>query len=98
MIPSDYVKTDTLQYMEGFIKTFTYADKSYISVLCGANANLELSEDSANLHSRKIEVEGFQITYGQVPQARHSLFNRAFDLCVNDKLGKQTKGLLRFKK
>jgi len=97
-IPSDYVQKDTMHYVEGLIVTFVYDDKSSITVLCGANANLQVSEDSANLYSRKIIVDGFQITYEQVPQSKLSLFNRAFDLTTTRKPEKPVKKVRRLKK
>jgi len=80
ILPSNWESTRIFQYEEGFIKTYNYLDNSSLSILCGSNAFLSTANDSLN--SRKISVNGREITYNHVPDERLNQFNSAFDQMV----------------
>ncbi len=79
-IPSGIHKIQKDSYEEGFILLIAYADTSYISILCGGNATLNIkAARMKNLYARKEIIEGRQIIYENVPVERKAIFDLAFD-------------------
>lgn len=84
-VPCYYLRTDYLEYTEGQILTIHYPDSSSISILCGSLADLSIEDHKADgLFSKKVIVNGYQITYSNVPKRRLILFNTAFELLKKD--------------
>jgi hypothetical protein len=77
VLPLGWNKIENFEFMEGFIKTYSYLDGSTVSILCGSNAILDISDTTLN--SRKISIKGRELIYEQVPIERVSLFDDAFD-------------------
>jgi hypothetical protein len=78
-IPEGYIWTDTSRYVEGHIVTVIYPDSSYISILCGANAELNLpSEQIKELYYRKKKFKGITILYQRVTPIRKKTFDKFF--------------------
>jgi len=64
----------------GNVEVYTYSDKSYVMILCGANADLFDSIDKAkNRYYRKEVIKGMQFSFGNVKSKRLEIFNIAFD-------------------
>lgn len=81
-LPAGYVVSKPHWYGEGSMRAFIYADKSVISLLCGANATLSLpKKKKKGFYDRKEVLPGCccQLMYTHVPVARLADFNRAFD-------------------
>ena len=79
-LPKGWTKSDRNYYGEGFIESYTYSDKSVISVLCGGNAELIFSElFDKDKYSRKESSVGRTIMYENVPEERKIEFDEAFD-------------------
>ena len=80
-LPAGITKNKVDHYEEGFIQQFIYSDKSYVIILRGGNADLELpNSDNAEIHSRYESVDRIQMVYGNVKSERKEEFDRAFDL------------------
>lgn len=80
-IPNGKYRTFYDNYEEGFLYSIVYWDGSYISILCGANAEIDLNKQkNANLYSRTEHVKGLKIIYENVTGERLYIFNEAFDL------------------
>lgn len=85
-LPKGYLSKDTFQYMEGFIQTYVYADSSSVSILCGANASLNVRGSTKDgLHFRKIKYSGHDMTYDRVHPKMKQLFDEAFDIMERKK-------------
>ncbi len=79
-LPTGLKKTDRNYYEEGFIIYYSYTDSSIVSILCGANAELNLSEIfDENKLSRKERILGRTMIYENVPKERKMEFDKAFD-------------------
>lgn len=79
-LPKGWIKTDIFNYEEGFIQSYIYSDLSTISILCGANAELNMTENKDNsLYYRKSNVGKRTITYERVRKERLIVFDYAFD-------------------
>jgi hypothetical protein len=84
-VPCNYLRTDYLQYTEGEILTIHYPDSSTICILCGADADLSITDNKTKeLYSKKVIVKGYQVTYENVPEQKLQLFNNAFELLNED--------------
>ena len=80
-LPSGIKKNNVNTYTEGFYQDFVYSDNSYVIILRGGNAGLELDEnDSPEFHSRVQSVDGIRMLYGNVKSERKAEFDKAFDL------------------
>ena len=79
-LPVGWTKSERNYYGEGFMETYSYSDKSVISLLCGANAELNFSELFDNeKYSRKESTVGRTIMYENVPEETKIEFDAAFD-------------------
>ena len=79
-LPIGWTKSERNYYGEGFMETYNYSDKSVISLLCGANAELSFSElFDKEKYSRKESSVGRTIMYENVPEKRKMEFDAAFD-------------------
>ncbi|MEP2238079.1 MAG: hypothetical protein ABJI22_06935 [Maribacter sp.] len=79
-LPIGWTKSERNYYGEGFMETYNYSDKSVISLLCGANAELSFSElFDEEKYSRKESSVGRTIMYENVPKERKMEFDAAFD-------------------
>ena len=79
-LPTGWIKSDRNYYGEGFMEYYSYTDKSIISVLCGANAELNFSQlFDKEKYSRKETIPGRIIMYENVPEERKTEFDKAFD-------------------
>jgi hypothetical protein len=84
-IPCNRLRTEYFQYTEGEIVTIVYPDSSRISILCGTQADLSLSDKEASgRYQKKIVVKGYQLTYEDVSEARLPIFEKAFELLERD--------------
>lgn len=80
LLPNGSKKSASYSYEEGSIEVYTYSDKSYVMILCGANADLFNSLDKAkNRYYRKEVIKGIQISFGNVKSKRLEIFNISFD-------------------
>jgi len=88
-IPSGIFKIQKHSYEEGFILLIAYTDASYISILCGGNASLNVKTvGKENLFNRKEIIDGRQIIYENVPIGRRKIFDLAFDRLVESGLNR----------
>ena len=88
-IPSGIFKIQKDSYEEGFILLILYTDASYISILCGGNASLNIKTvGKENLFNRKEIIDGRQIIYENVPIGRRKIFDLAFDRLVESGLNR----------
>ena len=80
-LPIGIEKNQIESYEEGFYQYFIYPDKSYVAILRGGNATLELPENkNSEIHSREQSVERIRMIYGNVKTERKAEFDEAFDL------------------
>ena len=80
-LPIGIKKNEVDSYTEGFYQHFIYSDNSYVIILRGGNATLELPEnENSETHSRKESIDGIRIVYGNVITERKAEFDKAFDL------------------
>jgi hypothetical protein len=84
-IPSGQFLISTDSYEEGYLYSIVYSDSSYIIILCGSNADLDINNKTINLYNRKEKVQGHTIIYEGVKKSRLSIFNHAFDLITIDR-------------
>jgi hypothetical protein len=81
ILPSGIVRNQVETYEEGFTQYFIYSDNSYVIILKGGNAELELPKsDNPEIHSRFQTINRIQMVYGNVKSERNVEFDRAFDL------------------
>jgi hypothetical protein len=84
-VPCDYLRTSIFQYTEGQILTIHYQDSSRIRILCGYEAEISIEQELKDqLHSKRIKIDNYQITYEDVPKKRLKLFENSFRLMEND--------------
>jgi hypothetical protein len=84
-VPCNYLRTDYLQYIEGQILTIHYPDSSTISILCGSNMDIGITDNKTKgLHYKKVIIKGYQLIYEDVPRQKLRLFNNAFELLNRD--------------
>lgn len=77
-VPAGHKKPYHNNYEEGSIITISYPDSSYIAIICGSNAELNLKDENTNLHGRKIYSDGLTIIYEHVRDKNLKYFERAF--------------------
>ena len=81
-IPSGFGKPYYNWYEEGYILTVEYPDKSYVSILCGGNAVLQIPKKlkKGSYYRREYSAKShFTITYNKVPEEKLAVFNYVFD-------------------
>ncbi len=89
-LPIGIEKNQIDSYEEGFYQYFIYSDKSYVAILRGANATLELPEnENSETHSREQSVDRIRMIYGNVKTQRKAEFDKAFDLMKENGLKKK---------
>ncbi|TVZ59231.1 hypothetical protein NA63_1758 [Flavobacteriaceae bacterium MAR_2010_105] len=89
-LPIGIKKNEVDNYTEGFYQHFIYSDNSYVIILRGGNATLELPENkNSETHSRKESIDGIRMVYGNVKAERKSEFDKAFDLMKENGIKKK---------
>ena len=89
-LPTGITKNKTDSYEEGFYQHFVYSDNSYVTILRGGNAELELPKsDNAEIHSRYESIDRIRIVYGNVKPERKAEFDKAFDLMKENGIKKK---------
>lgn len=81
-VPNGQFHSSFDSYEEGYLYSVVYDDSSFITILCGANAELNLNTKKQNLYSRKEKVNGVTLIYENVQKVRLKIFNQAFDLIL----------------
>ena len=80
-LPTGIIKNQIDSYEEGFYQHFVYPDNSYVIILKGGNAGLELPKNNdLGTHSRMESIDGIRMVYGDVKSERKAEFDKAFDL------------------
>ncbi|MBL4569383.1 MAG: hypothetical protein JKY69_07020 [Flavobacteriaceae bacterium] len=89
-LPIGIKKNEVDNYTEGFYQHFVYSDNSYVIILRGGNAGLELPKsDNPKIHSRKENIDGIRMIYGNVKSERKAEFDKAFDLMKENGIKKK---------
>lgn len=89
-LPIGIEKKQIDSYEEGFYQYFIYSDNSYVAILRGGNATLELPEnENSETHSREQSVDRIRMIYGNVKTERKAEFDKAFDLMKENGLKKK---------
>jgi len=89
-LPIGIEKNQIDSYEEGFYQYFVYPDKSYVAIMKGGNATLELPENgNSAIHSRKESIDGIRMIYGNVTSERKAEFDKAFDLMKENGIKKK---------
>ena len=89
-LPTGIKKNKVDNYTEGFYQHFVYSDSSYVIILRGGNAGLELPKsDNSEIHARKESIDGLKMVYGNVRTNRKEEFDKAFDLMKEKGLKKK---------
>ena len=89
-LPIGIEKNQVESYEEGFYQYFIYSDKSYVAILRGGNATLELPEnENAETHSREQSVDRIRMIYGNVKTERKAVFDKTFDLMKENGIKKK---------
>ncbi|WP_407556299.1 hypothetical protein [Winogradskyella sp. 4-2091] len=89
-LPIGIEKNQVESYEEGFYQDFVYSDNSYVIILRGGNAGLELPKnENSETHSRKEYIDGTEMVYGNVKTERKAEFDKAFDIMKENGLKKK---------
>ena len=89
-LPIGITKNEVNTYTEGFYQHFIYSDNSYVVILRGGNAELELPyNDNSEIHSRRQFVDRVIMIYGNVKTERKEEFDKAFDIMKENGLKKK---------
>jgi hypothetical protein len=89
-LPIGIKKNEVDNYTEGFYQHFIYSDNSYVIILRGGNATLELPEnENSETHSRKESIDGIRMVYGNVKAERKAEFDKALDLMKENGIKKK---------
>ena len=80
MLPKGWKIPDRLEIEEGFIQTYSYPDKSYLSILCGDAEFHKQEIVKENEFAREEKYNGFSIIYGNVKSNRKEEFDAALNL------------------
>ena len=84
-LPIGIIKNQVDTFEEGFYQYFIFSDNSYVILLKGGNAELELPKsDNRNIHSRYENIDRIQIVYNNVKTERRAEFDKAFDLMIEN--------------
>ncbi len=80
-LPNGIIKNKIDFYEEGFYQHFVYPDNSYVVILRGGNAELELPKsDNPEIHSRYESIDRIRMVYGNVKTEQNEEFDKAFDI------------------
>ena len=89
-LPAGITKNKIDSYEEGFYQHFVYSDNSYVIILRGGNAELELPKnENSGIHSRRQYVDRVIMVYGNVKTERKAEFDKAFDIMKESGLKKK---------
>ncbi|WP_339839695.1 hypothetical protein [uncultured Flavobacterium sp.] len=79
ILPKNWNTPDRLDIDKGFIQTYIYPDKSYISFMCG-DAELHKQKNiKEGEYAREEKYNGFSIIYGNVKADRKDEFDEALN-------------------
>lgn len=80
-LPIGIKKNEVNTYEDGFYQHFIYPDNSYVIILRGGNAELNVPKnDNPEMHFRAQSVDRIQMIYGNVQTERKAEFDKAFDI------------------
>jgi hypothetical protein len=89
-LPPAIIKNQVDSYEEGFYQHFVYSDNSYVIILRGGNAELELPKsNNPKIHSRYESIDRIRMVYGNVKSERKAEFDKAFDLMKENGIKKK---------
>ena len=89
-LPIGIEKNDVHNFTEGFYQHFIYSDDSYVVILRGGNAVLDVPKNvNSEIHSRGQSVGRIRMIYGNVKSERKAEFDEAFDLMKKNGLKKK---------
>ena len=89
-LPAGIIKNKVDSYEEGFYQHFVYPDNSYVIILRGGNAELELPKnENSGIHSRRQYIDRIIMVYGNVKTERKTEFDKAFDMMKENGLKKK---------
>ena len=89
-LPTGIIKNKVDSYEEGFYQHFVYSDHSYVIILRGGSAELELPKnEKPGIHSRRQNVDRLIMVYGNVKTERKAEFDKAFDIMKEKGLKKK---------
>ena len=89
-LPKGIVENKVTNYTEGFYQHFIFSDNSYVIILRGGNAELELPKsDDSEIHSRAESIDGIRMIYANVKTERKAEFDKAFDLMKENGIKKK---------
>lgn len=89
-LPTGIIKNQVDSYEEGFYQHFVYSDNSYVIILRGGNAELELPKsNNPKIHSRYESIDRIRMVYGNVKSERKAEFDKAFDLMKENGIKKK---------
>ena len=79
-LPKGYEIPDRVENYTGFFQTYTYPDKSAISVMCDSTSSLEISKSIVYLgFTREERINDISLIYWNVTTERKAEFDFAFD-------------------
>jgi hypothetical protein len=89
-LPTDIKENKVTDYTEGFYQHFIFSDNSYVIILKGGNAELELPKsDNPEIFSRYESIDRIRMVYGNVKKERKAEFDQAFDLMKKNGIKKK---------
>lgn len=89
-LPKDIEENKVTSYTEGFYQHFIFSDNSYVIILRGGNAELELPKnDNPEIYSRYESIDRVRMVYGNVKTERKAEFDKAFDLMKKNGIKKK---------
>ena len=89
-LPKDIKENKVTSYTEGFYQHFIFSDNSYVIILRGGNAELELPKsDNPEIYSRYENIDRIRMVYGNVKTERKAEFDKAFDLMKKNGIKKK---------
>jgi len=89
-LPIDIKENKVTSFTEGFYQHFIFSDNSYVIILKGGNAELELPKsDNPEIYSRYESIDRIRMVYGNVKTERKAEFDKAFDLMKKNGIKKK---------
>ena len=89
-LPKGIIENKITNYTEGFYQHFIFSDNSYVIILRGGNAELELPQsDNSQIYSWEQSVDRIRMVYGNVKSERKAEFDKAFDLMKENGIKKK---------
>ncbi|HLO72671.1 MAG TPA: hypothetical protein VK164_01930 [Flavobacterium sp.] len=79
VLPKNWDTPDRLEIDKGFIQTYIYPDKSYLSIMCGNSEFHKQKVVKENEFAREEKYNGFAIIYGNVKAERKEEFDNALN-------------------